>query len=196
MNGMLLKRLMQQVTPSETQAAQVLARVISRVEADLSDATHRLCGAADVDVTGDPVDADERERELLEVADAVAEGRLAEYYFSEVSELPDGEQAAQYAGMGTGDEWEQQKRDWHLSYYREDVVDNSPSDTDADRTDAVAEKHVRQVWGVPLEVFRAEVLEWSRGAALEAILAGPIQSHTAAVDAVADALEDSDGGGA
>jgi len=38
------------------------------------------------------------------------------------------------------------------------------------------------------------VLAWSQGAALESILAGPIQSHTAAVASIADSLKADAGG--
>lgn len=194
MREMLLQRMLTQATPSETETVQALAGIIAAIEAEQSEAILELLEATNegqsIDV--DVIDPDDRAAELLGVADAISDDRLAEFYFAEISNLPNGEQAANYAGLGTGDDWDKQKREWYRSYHREGVVEVDPDDVSDDRIQEVAEKHIGEVFGVPMHVFESEVLEWSQAAALESILSGPIQSHTAVIKSTADDLDRDD----
>lgn len=187
----MARRMLQAQTPSESRVVRILADTIARLEHQQSEAVLRLAEAADHSIDGGVVNVEERREQLLEVADAVSNDALAEWWFAQMDsdEMENAEKAAQYAGMGLGEDWAEQQFDWHMQHYRLDTVDNPPTDTSDERTREVAAEHVQSVYGVSLPVFESEVVEWSAGEAMQQVLAGPIQQHTKAIDQIARDLE-------
>jgi hypothetical protein len=165
----MMRRAMQQVTPSETPVAQALANVIANIEARQMAAVTRLAEAADVDEAAvGHLDAGAREEQLLDLADALADDRLEDWWLDEVAadHLDDPEKAANYLGMDR-DEWADQIATWGENY-RQAAPDHVEGMTDGQ----IADLHVRETFDVPLREFAKEVVDWSRGEAVEDVLAG------------------------
>lgn len=180
------RRMLANVTPSETAVVQGLSTIIAELEHEQAEALDRLATAADVDLPVDH-DAEARRAQLVEVADAVAEDRVEEVYLTEAGIDP--EQAAPYLGIGA-EAFAEQKRAWYRQYREQGVVDDVPvDDVGQARLDEVAQLHVQQVFGVDLARFESVVVEYDRGEVMQALLAGPIETHTAAINEVAEALE-------
>lgn len=181
------KRILANVTPSETPAVQALSTIIAELEHEQAEALDRLATAADIDLAVEH-DAEARREQLVAVSDAVAEDRVEDVYLQQVGLDP--EQAAPYLGID-GEDFAEQKRDWYRQYREQGIVDDDVpvDDVGQARVDEVAQLHVDQVFGVDLDRFESAVVEYDRGAGLQALLAGPIQRHTAGINAVADALE-------
>jgi hypothetical protein len=183
----MMRRAIQQVTPSETPVAKALADVIATIEARQMAAVTRLAEAADVDEAAvGHLDADAREEQLLDLADALADDRLEAWWLDEVAagQLKDTEKAAEYVGMDRS-EWADQIATWGVNY-RKAVPDRVDGMTDAQ----IADLHVRETFGVPLREFSSEVIDWSAGQVIEDVLAGHLSSTTSSIHRVAAELED------
>ena len=183
----MMRRAMQQVTPSETPVAQALVNVIANIEARQMAAVTRLAEAADVDEAAvGHLDAGAREEQLLDLADALADDRLEGWWLDEVvaDHLDDPDRAADYLGMNR-EAWADQIASWGENY-RQAAPDHVDGMTDAQ----IADLHVRETFGIPLREFSKEVVDWSRGEAVEDVLAGHLSSTTASIHRVAAELED------
>jgi hypothetical protein len=184
----MLQKAMSKVTPSETAVAKALATIIARLEYDQAEAMQRLADAAGMDAVDVHHDQDAREEQLLDLADAVAEDTLPEFYLGEVVDVDDANRALSYLGA---DEWPEQKREWYAKYRERDIIDGPPLNQ-ADQSDhnRAADLHVQEVFGLRLREFERHVVEWDRGEAMQELLAGPLVGHTRLINKVADAIED------
>jgi len=183
----MMKKMMAQTTPSETPIVQTLAETVAQLEYEQAEAVVKLADATDHDLPGEPMPVEDRKEQLLGVADAVADREFAEWWFeavgAEILDNPD--RAIQYTDLDP-DEWRDQWRDWHQQHYQEGTVDDDPSEATEERHREVAAQHVQAVYGVDLDTFENVVIQWSAGWALQDILAGPIQSHTALIEEIAE----------
>jgi len=182
----MMERAMSSVTPSETAAAQALAEIIAGLEHEQAQAVAGLIDAAGISAVEVRHDTDAREEQLLDLADAVAEDRVAEYYL-EQTDIDEPEKAAGHVGH---EHWGAQKREWYSKYRELDVVDGPPAErADEEDVDEAAGAHVREVFGMELEQFERIVVEWDRGQATQDLLAGPLVGHTELINHVASVLE-------
>jgi hypothetical protein len=182
----LAKRMAQQITPSKTGIAQALATIMAERERSLARAAATVADAGDVDAPVPQVDVDARQAMLLELADAMADQRLAEWWAEEVlaDHVDDVEGLVEYLEMD-GDGWGDQVREW-AEYYQ-----NSHPELVQDMTDAeIAAIHVRNKWGVSLREFVAEVVAWTPGRALEDVLVANLDQTERSLYAVAHDLEE------
>jgi len=182
----MMQKAMENVTPSETAVAQALAHVIAGLEHEQAQAMQRLVNAAEMD--GDVHhDAEAREQQLLDLADAVAQDGLPEYYLAEVLDVDDPERALNHLDS---DDWGQQKRAWYQQYRERGIVEGpAVDDATQDDIDHAAVLHVQEVFGVALAQFEQHVVRWDRGEAMQQLLAGPLVGHTELIDTVAREIE-------
>lgn len=188
----MAKRMMSGITPSETQLAQAAAHSLTTVEhrlAEAIDSAHETAG------TGEQLqhDPEERMNSLLSLADAVADQRVQQWWFDQVGAyvLDDPERAQSYVGMD-GDEWREQLRRWYRQYRTAGVVDTPLADADPAEIGDVADRHIRETFGVSLREFVAMVVNWDRGEQLEGVMVGPIQQFTAQVHQLEREIEQRD----
>jgi len=186
----MAQRMASQITPSETPIAQALANTIATIEANQGAALNRALDAADrddVDVDHDPA---ARRAQLLDLADAIADGRREEWWWSNVAPqlMDQPEKARQYVGLGP-DEYRETLEDWYQQYYEADVVDVPLDEADRARIGWAAENHVQTKYGISLKEFVASVVNWSPGRAYQQVLAGPIGRNTQAIHLLADEIE-------
>jgi len=177
----MAKRMMSGITPSETQLAQAAAHSLTTVEHRLAaaiDSAHETAG------TGEQLghDPEERMTSLLSLADAVADQRVEEWWFENVGAfvLDQPDRAKGYVGL-SAEEWHDQLRRWYEQYHEAGVVETPPGDADPARIGEVADRHIRETFGLGLRDFVAMVVNWDRGEQLEGVMVGPIQQFTAQV---------------
>jgi hypothetical protein len=183
----MMRRALREVTPSETPVATALANVIATLESRQMQAVTRLAEAAGVEEAAvGHLDTDARQEQLLDLADALADDRLEEWWLDEVAgdHLDRPDRAADYVGMDR-EEWADQIATWGENY-REAVPDRVEGMTDAQ----IADLHVRETFGVPLREFSKEVVGWSKGRVVEDVFSGHLSSTTASIHRVATELED------
>jgi len=182
----MMGKAMEGVTPSESEQAQALATIIAGLEHEQAQALQQLVEAVDVDVGDVHHEQDAREQQLLDTADAVAQGELPQFYL-QASGVDSVGQVLQYL---QADDWPEQKREWYSKYRERDVVDGPPVDeADQDDIDDAAQLHVSHVFGTTLEEFEQVVVNWDRGAATQQLLAGPIAGHTELIEYIATEIE-------
>lgn len=173
--------------PSQSEKVQAVATIQANLEHDLLDAVadlHDALGVEDpIEVTQDRAD---RREALLEVAEHASDD-FESYWFGEVAGYDNPEDAVALAGL-SDEEWESQIATW---------ADRYRSQTDAFATDSdrgIAREHVRRTFGVPLEEFEREVVDYRRRDALKAVLAGNLTAGIQGVRQAADAARDQRGG--
>jgi hypothetical protein len=167
--------------PHESEMAQAFASIVANVEHDLLDAVEDLHDALDVD---EPLRVDgtrdERVERLLDLAEAAGNGDLEGYWFREVADLEQPDEAAEFAGL-TGEAWTEQIEEWAAMYR-----DLRPEKFEEMDDREIAAWHVDGEHGVPLEEFEREVVGYSRKRALKGALAGNL---TAGIQGVRRATE-------
>jgi len=188
----MAKRMMSGLTPSETPIAQAIATSLTTVEHRLAaaiDSAHQTAG------TGERVrhDPDERADSLLSLADAVANQQVQTWWFENVGAhlLDNHERAQGYVGL-SGDEWRDQLRRWYQQYHEAGVVDTPLHEADPTQIGEVADRHIRETFGISLREFVAAVVNWSRGEQLQGVMFGPIQQYTAQVRRLEEEIEQRD----
>jgi len=186
----MAERMMSQVTPSETPIAQAAIGTLTEFEARQTSALVELVDAADLDIEL-RFDREQRAQLLLGLVDAIAERRVTEWWFEavgpEVLEQP--ERARQYVGVGA-DEWHDQLRRWYQSYDDAGVVEKPIEEVSPGRIGEVADRHVRETFGLSLPEFVATVVNWSRGEQIQPFLGGPIERNNQVIREVAEEIDD------
>jgi hypothetical protein len=182
----VMKRMVREITPSELGVARGLAEILAEQERSLLAAAGTVAEAADADVDVPQIDTEGRQEMILELADAMTDQRLAEWWAEEVlaEHVDDPEAAVEYLEMD-GAEWGDQVREW-AQLYREGKPDLVDEMTDAE----IAAFHVRNKWGVSLREFVAEIVTWTPGRAVEDILAGQLDRAERSLYAIARDLEE------
>jgi hypothetical protein len=186
----MAERMMSQVTPSETPIAQAAIGTLTEFEARQTSALVELVDAADLDIEL-RFDREQRAQFLLGLVDAIAERRVTEWWFEavgpEVLEQP--ALARQYIGVER-DEWHDQLRRWYQSYHDAGLVEKPIEEVSPGRIGEVADRHVRETFGLSLPEFVATVVNWSRGEQIQPILGGPIERNNQVIREVAEEIDD------
>ena len=186
----MAERLAGQITPSETPIGQALANTIATIEANQAAALNRALDAADRDDVQVGQDPEDRRAQLLDLADAIADSRREEWWWENVAPelMAQPDQARQYVGMDA-DEYREQLDDWYQAYAEAGIVDEPLEEAPRARIGEIADRHVRDQFGIRLREFVATVVNWSPGKAYQRVLAGPIGQHTQAIHLLADEIE-------
>ena len=158
--------------PTESQYVQALVTIIVELEHAQLDAVMDLHDAQGIDGIEVTSTREDRREALLGLASAVADGDLKRYWFENVvaEHVEDVEDVLPYAGLGT-DEWETKIEDW-AGMYRREAPEAFADDNDRE----IAAQHVRDRFGVSLDAFEREVINYSRKDALQTSLASNFQS--------------------
>jgi len=165
-----LKRL---IRNSET--IEPVTEILAGLEAGLLTAAARRTQAADIEGgVGKVPDEEARAEQLEGLIEASMNGTLGEFWIDEVAsehlEAPD--TAKEYIGMDA-EEWDAQLGRW-ADAYREQLPEGSDGRKDSDRS--LAEHHVREVFGVDLETFEREIVEWDESEGLRKLMVGPTRT--------------------
>lgn len=169
----------------ESDAVDALTRIVTEMEHDLLVEAAHLEDATGADYLQTIPDKEDRREALEALIQQHLHGDLDEWTVEYVleSKLENAERAQSYLGMETG-EWEAQVEKW-ADAYRGQSESGLPDMTDRE----VAERHVRDVWGVDLDTFETEVVEWSEQQALRRAIATPLLTVKQSIQESRAALE-------
>jgi|AntRauTorcE11897_2_1112592.scaffolds.fasta_scaffold01126_10 hypothetical protein len=177
-----LKQMMQKEI--ETYAATLAA-----MERDQREAMRTLAEAADADPDAlgldEPPATEERVSQLVDAIVAQQTGNLWGLYVDHVApeELENADHAEKFASVGA-DEWADQIETWAEKYR------DRAGDAVADQTDReLADIYTRETFGLGLDEFEAEVVDRDPARLLQSLVAGPIETHTEGIRALAEREE-------
>lgn len=182
-SGGMQERMMQTIAdPSESEQIRGVASAFAEIEATQREQLLQLAEAVGADPEeigiGGTLDKEQRVDAMCDALAARMAGDPWEMWteWGAPEEMDNLDRAEKYAGLDAGD-WEDEKAEW-AAEYRE-----SPSvETDHLTDDDLAEAHVQEVFGVDLDTFRSEVVEWTEAAAFETVVTGPLIENTEAVE--------------
>lgn len=186
----MMKRALKSVTPSEMPQAKALASILSASEYQLFQAIDRLVDAANAGDFAVSQTAEERRDELLSMADAFADDEFDTWWWETVAPdfLDNPKKARQSAGLSK-DQWQERMSTW-AETYRERA---GPEHAVQSMTDAqVAAFHVEDTFGVDLDTFSDEVVEWDRVEHAEGLARKNLQAAVGTIHQVAAHLEHED----
>ncbi|MFU1780709.1 hypothetical protein ACM16X_04945 [Haloarcula japonica] len=156
--------------PAESELVQAIVHILVSLEYRQLRAVEGLHDALDIDGIDVQAAQEDREQALLDVVDAIADGRYQAHWFEEVvaDKLENEGDALAYAGLGVDSEgWAEQKQTWA------DTWRDRGGEEFADKTDEdLARLHVEGKFGVSLREFEREVVGWTRRESLRTVLAG------------------------
>jgi len=159
--------------PKEHPAAQALVDIIVELEYAQLGAVEDLQDALDIEALDVQKDRDDRREQLLAVIDAMAPGGrdLETMWFEEVASehVENPERAQSYANL-SADEWDRQIGKWADTW--RDHLDGADAMSDRE----LAAVHVERRFGVSMDEFEANVVEYDRGEALETLLASNFEA--------------------
>jgi hypothetical protein len=165
--------------PAESEQIQALVHIIAQLEHRQIERVEELHDALDIDAIERTKGQDEREEQLLGLVEALASGDLQGYWLEEVAgehiENPD--DAAPYLGLDQ-DAWEKQIKKW-ADQYRETAPDVAEKYSDRE----LAKSHVATKFGVSIDEFEREIVDWSGGEALESLLASNFRAVEGGIEA-------------
>lgn len=167
----------------EGEAAEAVLRVLTTIEQRLLEAVVEQHDVLNLDGAGAVPDRDDRAAELRQLWLAKAEGRFPAWWVETYADVEHPGEAVQYAGLDA-DAWAEQLATW-ADRYREAGVDGS------DRL--LANSHIKTRYGVGLEAFEEEVVEWSaerQSRELQRIMAGPVERAIGGIERATDQLRD------
>lgn len=174
----MVRRVLSNVTPSQTDQGKAAAEILSGWEAEADSAVRHLRGALDLP-TDEPLDERERKDELLAAADAAAAGEFGRWLLDN-SGIENPDRAAAYLGMDA-DEWDDQLDEW-ADHYRDAGATGSTED--------LADAHVREVFGIGLDTFESTVVEWDKQAEIQSFAIEPLRSRFREIEDLAERLDD------
>ncbi|MDH5019040.1 hypothetical protein [Halobacterium rubrum] len=166
---------------------QALSQVVAQRERAQLQLAQRLADASDADVSVDELpDVEERAAQLETMAERASQADLVGWYFEEFAPdyLDEPARAKPYAGLND-DEWQAQKQAWAQNYR------STSPEADAYSDDELAALHVENTFGVPLEEFRQNVVDFRPGEAIQDVLTTNLRTVEAVMTAVADDMEGS-----
>lgn len=156
-----------------------LTGILARVEHELLSAAVEMENAQGVEtLQGDLPTVEERQQALKALLRALINDDFQAVWLEEVAPdlLDNPERAEQYVGMDA-DEWREQIQAWGEKY-REAGASGSDG--------ALAEHHVRDVFGVDIATFERRVVEFDRGEEAEKLFAGNFRAVRDSMRAVAE----------
>lgn len=164
---------------------QALSQVVAERERAQLALAQRLADASDADVSVDELpDVEERAGQLETMAERASQADLVGWYFEEFAPdyLDNPARAAAYAGY-SDDEWANQKEAWAENYRATSPEAKAFSDED------LAATHVENTFGVPLEEFEANVVDFRPAEAIQDVLTTNLRTVEAVMEAVAADME-------
>jgi hypothetical protein len=164
---------------------QALSQVVAEREAAQLELAQGLAEASDAEVSVDAIpDVDERALELEAMAEAASQADLRTWYFEEFAPdyLQEPESAMAYAGLND-DEWQRQQEAWAENYRATSPEAESVSNKD------LAALHVENKFGVTLEEFEQNVVDWRPGRAIQDVLTANLRTVEGVMAAVTAELE-------
>lgn len=164
---------------------QALSEVVAKRERAQLQLAQRLADASDADVSVDELpDVEERAAQLETMAERASQADLVGWYFEEFApdHLDNPEKAVAYAGLND-DEWTNQKAAWAKNYRSTSPEAEAYSDED------LAGLHVENTFGVPLEEFEANVVDFRPSEAIQDVLTTNLRTVEAVMAAVAEDME-------
>lgn len=168
--------------PRESARIRAIAGIITGLERDQRAAVQDLAEAVDgAEVPADLPDGETRLHRLCDAIPALLSGGpFAVYLQQDAPDEFDPEAAAEYVGMDP-DEFAEQVETWADAYRQR--VDGDHADRE------LADAHTRNTFGMDLERFEEEVVGFDPADYLRRFIAGPMEEHTAAIEAIAEAAE-------
>ncbi|SFR59558.1 hypothetical protein [Halorubrum sodomense] len=177
-----MKRMMS--NPAENEQIRAYAGILAGLERDQREQMrqHAENLGVDPDEVGlaEPPDPEERVAELADAVGAHVVGDAWGLYVDHLApdELENTDRAGEFAGVDA-DGWNAQIEEWAATF--RDRAGNAV----ADRSDRdLADVHVRETFGVGLDTFESEVVEFEPGRVFQEVVAGPIETHTDALAAL------------
>ena len=172
--------------PEENEQIRAYASILAGIEREQREGMRALAEelGADPDALGldEAPDSEERVTELAEAVGAHFVGDAWTLYVDQLApdELENAGRASDFAGLDA-DEWDTQIEDWA------DGFRDRAGDAVADRTDRdLAAVHVRETFGVDLDVFESEIVEFEPARVFQTVVAGPLETHTEGIWKLAD----------
>lgn len=151
-----------------TDALDHLTRIIASLETDLLDEVAALQDALDVEHIETVPDADKRADSLKSLAASRIRGDMGGFYVGELLDhLDNPERAESYLGIEQ-DEWQSQIETWAQSYREQGISDYSDRE--------LADHHIRDIWGVTIDQFEEQVVNWNESQVMRRVLAGNLQT--------------------
>lgn len=168
--------------PANSEVVQALITIVVSLEERQLAAVEALHDAQGIEGVDNQVSEEERREQLRSLVNALASGSVRDWWFREVAgeHIHNAEDAKAYAGLDA-DEWQEQKATW-AETYRE----RADGDLQEYSDDDLAGRHVEQHYGVSLQEFREEVVEWSEKEALQTVIAGRFQAVEAGIQMAAN----------
>jgi len=173
--------------PGESEQVRALVSIIATLEHRQIEQVEQLHEAVGIDGIERTKSQEDREDQLIELIEALASGDLKSWWFEQVAadQLENPEDAKAYADLDA-DEWEEQKERWADGYRSKTSMAEDYSDED------LARLHVENTFGVSLDEFEREVVEWSGGEALESVLASNFKSVEKGIETATAELTDAE----
>jgi hypothetical protein len=190
MRAAAVQKAAAQMDVRESGLAQRITREVAMYEHQQAQAVAALVDAAGVEGEVPVPDPDDRQERLLGAAEAASNQEFPVWWWETVApeRMDNPEIAAQSAGIGA-QEYHDLITDWCRRYYDRGAVDTPPEEMDAGQRARVVQQHLAAVHDVTARTWVEDVVNWDAQRALRGLLAGPVQSHTATIWAVADALD-------
>jgi hypothetical protein len=160
-------KLTDALDPADSEAVGAVAAALAGMERDLHDAIQDHYEALGVDPPADREAPEERIGQLRRLVDHHVRDDLWGYFVAEQApeELAHPAEAEQYAGMER-EAWNRTVEQW---------VAETDVDADGDET-SVADRVVRERFGVDRETFERQVVEWTPERTLRIALRGPTET--------------------
>lgn len=173
----VIKRFM-----DDSNALHHVSSIVAGLEEELLAVVADIQEARDMEPVDVP-DQAERSDVLQDLVRANFSGNLSEWYVEAVlpEHVDNADKAAGYLGLDDQD-WDEQMDAWATQYGLESNEDYTSRD--------VARHHVDKMFGVSLEEFESNVVDWNPGQCLQAGLAGNMSSAIDALREVRDDLQE------
>jgi hypothetical protein len=178
------KERMMRRTIAESDAMGAVAQIIAGLEVELLNEVQQLESAAGVEHIDSVPEQDERKETLLGLVQAKMGGDAGQFYLEEVASehIEEPGDAKPYLSL-SDEEWQQQIQTWADSYRAKGVS--------ADLSDReIADQHVNRSFGVSLDEFERNVVQWDQGDMLKQVLAGNVQTAIEGVRTVRSELQE------
>jgi hypothetical protein len=171
--------------PKESEYLQALVTILVELEHQQLEAVEDLHDALEIDGVQNNSDRETRREQLLDLADHATSGEFEDWWFAEVvgEHIENPEDARPYAALGD-DAWQEQIETWADSY-RERAEDELQEKSNEE----IARMHVERTFGVSLEEFKRNVVDYSRKEALQTILAGNFEAVEAGIKSATATIE-------
>lgn len=176
--------------PTESTFLRPWVLSLAEIEKALREETRALEEAADVERGDAPADPEDRADELLELVGSMFSQNTVRHYLETHTDVAEAAEVVEFAEMN-GDEWREQKARWADGYRAK-----APDETEGMTDDELAEIAVSERFGVSLDTFESEIVEFSREDAIREVIAGPLEETEESIRDVRERLADEEEGSA